>query len=161
MIELKYYGHDQNLEQRVIDIVEILNMADEVAIMSLKLAGIEKLKALRPDWQVGLLAAKSVGDLTRLEIDFLALNAGLVTPGLLRRAHRQGKEVLVWTVNDPVSMSRFISLGVDGIITDEPALAREVLAQREKLNLVERLLIQAAPLFGLPPPIKAYRDSSP
>ncbi|MEZ6054254.1 MAG: glycerophosphodiester phosphodiesterase [Planctomycetaceae bacterium] len=36
-IELKYYGHDQNLEQKVVGLVEEYGMVDDVVIMSLKL----------------------------------------------------------------------------------------------------------------------------
>jgi len=50
VIELKYYGNDQQLEQRVVDIVEQTGMVDNVAIMSLKYEGIQKIRKLRPDW---------------------------------------------------------------------------------------------------------------
>ena len=81
VIELKYYGHDQQLEQRVVDIVESMDMADQVAIMSLKLSGIQKLQAIRPDWPAGLLAATAVGDLSRLDVDYLAVNQNMAEPG--------------------------------------------------------------------------------
>jgi len=45
----------------------------------------------------------------------------LVTPRFLKAAHRAGKEVHVWTVNEKEEMRRLISLGVDGIITDYPS----------------------------------------
>ncbi len=161
VIELKYYGHDERLEQRVVDIVEAAGMADDVVVMSLKLEGIQKLQALRPQWTAGLLAAKAVGDLTRLDIDFLAVNQGMARPAFIRRAHRAGKKVFVWTVNDGLSLSRWASMGVDGVITDEPALARDILAQREQLNSVERLLLSAALFFGKPGIARQYRDDSP
>ena len=161
VIELKYYGHDQQLEQRVVDIVEQTGMSDSVAIMSLKYEGIQKIRELRPDWTIGLLSAKAVGNLSSLDTDFLAVNAGMAKPGFIRHTHRAGKQVFVWTINNPVDMSRMITLGVDGIITDEPAIAREVLAERANLSSVERLLIHAAVLFGRPPPSRLYRDESP
>ncbi len=68
---------------------------------------------------------------------------------------------LVWTINDRLSMSRYISLGVDGIITDEPELARTVLAERAELSSVERLLLHAAIILDQPLPEKHYRDQSP
>jgi len=48
-------------------------------------------------------------------------------------------------------MSTLISRGVDGIITDEPALARSILAQRTELSPPERLLVELAVLFGRKP----------
>jgi glycerophosphoryl diester phosphodiesterase len=161
VIELKYYGHDQQLEQRVVDIVESMQMADQVAVMSLKLEGIEKLKALRPDWTAGLLAATAVGDLTRLEVDFLAVNQNIANRAFIKRARQRGKQVFVWTVNDGLSLSRWLSAGVDGVITDEPALARQVLAQRSELSSAERLLLSLATLFGKPEIARQYRDNSP
>jgi glycerophosphoryl diester phosphodiesterase len=161
VIELKYYGHDQALEQRVIDIVEQAGMQDEVAVMSLKLAGVEKVRSLRPDWPIGLLAATAVGDLARLDVDFLAVSERLANPGLVRRAHAAGKKVFVWTVNDGLSLSRWMSTGVDGVITDEPGLARNIISQRGRLSTVERLLLSSALIFGQPDAVKKYRDNSP
>ena len=161
MIELKYYGHDQQLEQRVVDIVEQANMVSDVAIMSLKYDGIQKVRTLRPDWVVGLLSAKAIGDTAKLDVNFLAVNMAMATPRFISNAQSAGKQLFVWTVNDQVSMSRMMSLGVDGIITDEPELAREVLAERAEMSSVERLLIHTAVLVGRPIPQKEYRDQSP
>ncbi len=161
VIELKYYGHDQALEQRVVDVVEAAGMADDIVVMSLKLPGIQKLKALRPEWTAGLLAATAVGDLTRLDVDFLAVNAGMASPRFIRRARESGKPVFVWTINDSLSLSHWMSMGVDGVITDEPALAQEVLAQRASLSPAERLLLGAALFFGKPDVAGNYRDNSP
>ena len=161
VIELKYYGHDQQLEQRVIDLVEAANMADSVAIMSLKLEGVNKLKALRPDWTGGLLAATSVGDITRMNADFLAVNQNMANPAFIRRAHKAGKQVFVWTVNDPLSLSHWMSMGVDGVITDEPAMARKILQQRAELSPAQRLMLAGVLFFGKPEVLREYRDNSP
>jgi len=161
MIELKYYGHDDRLEQRVIEAVESADMADRVAVMSLSRAGVAKFRGLRPDWETGLLVARAIGNLERIDVDFLAVNTGMATRSFVRRAQRSGRRVLVWTVNDPVSMSRMMSLGVDGVITDEPALAREVLSERAEMGTSERLLVDVAMLFGRPAPRRIYRDESP
>ncbi len=161
VIELKYYGHDIKLEQRVIDVVEAQDMADQVVLMSLKLEGVQKAKALRPDWTAGLLAATAVGDLTRLDVDFLAVSAGLAKRGFVRRARSAGKPVFVWTINDAISLSDWMSRGVAGVITDEPALAREVLLQRAQLTTVQRLILSTAGLLGKSRAPGSYRDQSP
>lgn len=149
LIELKYYDQDQQLESRVADVVESTGMTSNVMLMSLKRKGIEKFASLRPNWPHGLLSTASVGDLTRLKVDFLALNANSATQAMIRRAHQRGMKVYVWTVNDPIHMSVLISRGVDGIITDEPGLARRVLEVREGLSLFGRLVVWIAGETGL------------
>ena len=109
----------------------------------------QAMAALRPDWRRGVLAARAVGDLTGLDADFLAVNTGQVSMQLLGRAHRAGKQVYVWTVDDPVTMSRLISMGVDGLITNDPGLARRVIAERAALSAPERLLLWLADRFRL------------
>jgi len=161
IIELKYYGHSVQLEQRVVDIVEQADMADDIMIMSLSLQGIQKIQALRPNWIAGLLAAQSAGNIAQIDVDFLAVSSRIATSQLIRRATAAGKPVYVWTVNDAISMSRMLSLGIDGIITDEPALARQVLEGRSELNSVERLLLHSAALMGQQLPNRVYRDDSP
>jgi glycerophosphoryl diester phosphodiesterase len=141
IIELKYYGHDVDLESRVARIVEEVEMVSDVAVMSLKYDGVRKMQALRPDWRYGVLAATAIGDLAALESDFLAVNTGQVSLQLIRRAHAQGKQIYVWTVDDPVTMSRMISMGVDGLITNEPALARQIMQARNQLTTYQRLAL--------------------
>ena len=149
-IELKYYGHNKQLEQRVVDIVEAHDMATEVMIMSLKIESVRKMKSLRPGWKVGLLMSVTAGDLRKIEADFLAVNAGFADWAFIKRAHAIDKEVLVWTVNDPISMSNMIGRGVDGLITDKPGLAKKVLKMRSELNAAERLLLELAGILGVP-----------
>ena len=148
-IELKDYGHGQMLEERVAGIVEACGMESDVVVMSLKPAVVKRMKSLRPDWTVGLLMSVSVGDASTLEADFLAVNARYVSRGFVRRAHRAGKQVFVWTTNDAVSISRMIGRGVDGVITDDPDLARRVIVQRAALSPVERVVLELAELLGV------------
>jgi glycerophosphoryl diester phosphodiesterase len=141
LIELKYYGHDVALESRVAEIVEQTGMAADVGVMSLKIPGVRKMQALRPDWPHGILAATALGDIAALDADFLAVNTGQVSVSLIRRVHAEGKKLYVWTVDDPLAMTRMISMGVDGLITNEPALARSVMEARNQLSAAERLLL--------------------
>ena len=48
----------------------------------------------------------------------------------IERAHQLGIAVHVWTVNEPAEIERLLDLGVDGIMTDRPAVLREVFEAR-------------------------------
>lgn len=161
LIELKYYGHDEQLEQRVIDVVEKVGMAKSVALMALKLDGVKKARALRPDWEMGILLSQAIGDISKMDVDFFAINMGMMKPSFVRRVHKIDKKVYIWTANDPISMTSMVSLGVDGLITDEPKMGQNVLTQRDTLGTVERLLLHTTVLLGEPIPKRVYRDNSP
>ncbi len=154
IIELKYYGHDQQLEQRVAEIVEAEGMQSEVMIMSLKSDKVQKMKALRPLWKVGLLASAAIGNLANADADFLAVNAGLATRDFIRSVHENDKQIYAWTVNDTSTMSTLIGRGVDGLITDKPALAQTVLEHRSNINLLGRILLELTEILGVPPEIR-------
>jgi glycerophosphoryl diester phosphodiesterase len=152
LIELKYYGHDQQLEQRVVDIVEQYEMSEHIMVMSLKPEGVKKLKAIRPQWQCGVLMSVAMGNVKKIDADFLAVNAKFATRGFVNRSHKIGREVFVWTVDDPASMSMLMNRGVDGIITNRPELTREVLRHRTEMNSSERLLTEIAAILGAEQP---------
>jgi glycerophosphoryl diester phosphodiesterase len=161
LIELKYYGHDQMLEQRVAQIVEDLGMENQIATMSLNYPAVQKMLELRPEWRTGVLAATAVGNLAGLEGDFIAVSTNAIGPRLIDKVHQAGKEIYVWTVNDPLQMSQMISMGADGLITDEPALVHQVLKVRAGLSTPERLVLWMSEELGLKLNTKAYRDDQP
>jgi glycerophosphoryl diester phosphodiesterase len=54
----------------------------------------------------------------------------VVDERFVQAAHRAGKAVHVWTVNDDESMARLLGLGVDGVISDVPTMLCGVLASQ-------------------------------
>jgi glycerophosphoryl diester phosphodiesterase len=54
----------------------------------------------------------------------------LVDERFVAAAHARGLQVHVWTVDTPEEIAGLLDLGVDGVMTDRPALLREVLEER-------------------------------
>ena len=52
------------------------------------------------------------------------------TERMIKREHARGRRVHVWTVNRPEDMRRLFAADVDGIFTDDPRLARQVLQEK-------------------------------
>jgi len=69
-------------------------------------------------------------------------------------------DVYVWTINDPVQMWTVLSRGVDGVITNEPALARHVMELRESMGPVARFVIWMSAETGLLAPREAVSVAS-
>lgn len=161
LVELKYYGHDEQLAARVAQIVDQAGMVADTAFMSLKPQQVADMQTVRPNARVGLLAATALGDLSQHSAGFLAVNTATASPGFIARAQAAGKDVYVWTVNDPLTMARMLARGADGLITDEPALARHVIETRSEMTPAKRLMLEFANLFGIRGTDKIYRDNSP
>jgi glycerophosphoryl diester phosphodiesterase len=58
----------------------------------------------------------------------------IVTNSFIRAAHKKGIRVFVWTVNDPNMIARLYKMGVDGIFTDDLAIATTVVEHLQLLG---------------------------
>ncbi|MBK7667978.1 MAG: hypothetical protein IPJ32_11945 [Sphingobacteriaceae bacterium] len=54
------------------------------------------------------------------------VNSHFASKRIIKKLHSQGKTVFVWTVNNKRKMKKLVRLKADGIITNKPDLAREV-----------------------------------
>jgi glycerophosphoryl diester phosphodiesterase len=68
------------------------------------------------------------GELAQLPDRFAGIP--VVDADVLRIAHDLGREVHVWTVDDPARMAALLDLGADGLLTDRPDLLRDLLVAR-------------------------------
>jgi glycerophosphoryl diester phosphodiesterase len=84
--------------------------------------------------QLGLAAAgqAEVGELPApcAQVPTAYGETAIVTEAFVHEAHRRGIQVHVWTIDDEAEMRRLLELGVDGIMTDRPAVLRSVLEER-------------------------------
>ncbi|MEQ6917621.1 glycerophosphodiester phosphodiesterase family protein [Halomonas aquatica] len=82
------------------------------------------------------------GSLERRGFDALALRHNRIDEEEIRLAGHYGYELYAWTLNERTVMSRLIDLGVDGIITDRPAMLAALIAERRRLGDGALLLVK-------------------
>ncbi|MFJ6427872.1 MULTISPECIES: glycerophosphodiester phosphodiesterase family protein [Microbacterium] len=92
--------------------------------------GSRTIASLRGASALHLSPARLLREIDALQVPERYGALKVLTPALLRAAHRHGVEVHVWTVNDPEDMRRLVGLGADGIVSDRADLAVKTLSPR-------------------------------
>jgi glycerophosphoryl diester phosphodiesterase len=121
-IEIKSDG----CEEKTAALIKDHDMYGDVIVSSFTHEYLKKIKELDPKIKTGALLddienEKQIDEIVAnchpdaLHPRYLMLNKSIV-----KKAHKKGLEVNVYTVNDPVSMKRMIDAGADGIITNYP-----------------------------------------
>ena len=123
------------LAAAVVSAVESAGLTEQVIVTSFNPFILEAVRAENPNIFRGQIYGTFRGaDLSGLEKfllrnlafnrraapDLLMMEDAHATRGRLRRLHRRGYRVFVWTVNDEAAVQHMLSVGVDGIITDYP-----------------------------------------
>ena len=126
-IELKVIG----VEKTVLDMVERYEMLRDIIISSFFHGTLVTVRDLSEIAVTAILVNKPKDELVLYALDFKA-NAinpqhQLVSPEFVHDAHTAGLKVLPWTVNDSQTMKELFAIDIDGLITDFPDRAVDVL----------------------------------
>ena len=143
-LDLKQAG----IEELLVAAIDRLGIRDRVIIGSFKDRRIARFRKLAGQgvatssgpWETrALWASARVGRPLNIRADALQVppsygNTTVVDDRCVRAAHAVGKQVHVWTINEPEEMRRLLDLGVDALITDRPdilpGVMRDHLADR-------------------------------
>src|SRR3972149_553877 len=142
-IELKNNASPlDKLPEKVAQIVLQHQMEERVIFSSFNPVAVMKIKRLLPQTACGLLILPGLpGSLERVIIPwfvrFESLNPALssVTTGMIRKEHAARRRVFAYTATQAEDIRRLFELGVDGLFTDDPPLALQVLAEKRKTGL--------------------------
>lgn len=133
-----YLSVTDELPEKVAGLVQRHNLQERVLFSSFNPIALRRIQRLLPGTPVGLLAYGGLpGLLARSWPGRLLAYQNLhpahqdVTPRLLQSAHRRGHKIIAYTVNQAEDMRRLFALGVDGIFTDDPMLALNILRSKQ------------------------------
>jgi glycerophosphoryl diester phosphodiesterase len=153
-IELKFYGKDRKLAERVARLIEREKFESQCEVSSLNYDGLRAARRSNPRLRTVAIVTLAIGDIDRLEVDALSVNARNLSNRLIRAARARHKDVYAWTVDDPRRMITLMERGVSNIVTNVPDVLIRLRAEFAKLNDLERRLLAARYLLGLEPELE-------
>ena len=102
-------------------------LRDQVAVASISYESLAKVKEIDPSMPTMYDMTLAYGSISSIEhVDYFSVDDFFVTQELVDEVQGAGKIIYAWTVNDPANMSRLIDYGIDGLVTDDIAQAREL-----------------------------------
>lgn len=137
LIETKYsYLYYPNIERHILNVIKNKNAFGWCKIISFNDRALFRINKLNKDIRMGkLFVGKSATlplsydttiNFKPLEryyfVDEIIVQHKYASKAFIDKVHQFGKELHVWTVNDPETIEKLIERGVDGIISDYPNL---------------------------------------
>ena len=99
------------------------------------------MKSYNENIKVGYILSAAYGDFYDMRnIDFFSVNAAYLSKRTIDAIHNSGKQVYAWTVNNKDSIKNLTNKGVDGVITDNPVLARETIYSRDTSETIVNMI---------------------
>lgn len=133
---------DQSVDP-LIDLIRRRQLADRIGVGSFSGSRVARLRAAVPGlatspgpWGIALILLMALvwprwrPRHTMVQIPRRAWVLPLASRFWIRRYHRMGLQVHVWTINEEADMRALLDAGVDAIMSDRTELLRSVLEQR-------------------------------
>ena len=129
---------DLSIVAKTITAVKEKGLFDKLLISSFSPDVLVECKKIDPNCKTGFLYAPNkaffykemlfgyVKFAKKIKADYLHPHYFSVTKSFVKNLHKNGIKVNVWTVDDPKIATKLIKYGVDGLITDLPAMANEL-----------------------------------
>ena len=147
-IELKINGHGRQLPESVVKIIEDNDFENEVFVSSYGYNELLKVKNLNSDIATAFMILESIGSLDDIKTPCLSLSGEMFSDKSILSL-KNNKYILVWTIDKEKDMKHYIDLQVNNIITNNPVLLKQVLAEKQSQTYTEKLLSEISIWFNI------------
>ncbi len=113
------------IELKMLFILSHYDYLNRTIFSSFDYRSLRRVREMAPEVRIAVLYGKRGREdpfqvAAELQAYALQVQKELATPDLLSKAEELGLKTFVWTVNEVSEMKKFLSLGVDGLISDFP-----------------------------------------
>lgn len=161
-IELKDIGEVEGFEESVLKIVQKYGMEDRCVFASFYYPYLAHIKELDEDAQILYFTTSTKITVTEeFPAEYYGMNIGSMSAELVDTVHASGGKIFAWTADSPMTITNAQALGVDGIITNRPGLAKVI--TRPRYSFLEEHYQKSLTMPGLYEPslLEAHRDMVP
>ena len=135
LVELKPHGKEpENYAELFIDEIRRLGVDKEYKTMSLDLDLMEEIEDKAPEIETGYVIPLQFGSFAEDSIDFFVIEDFSFNDILSIQAKKDGKDIFVWTINDPDKITKYLHKPVSAIITDYPEMVEDEIKNEEEDN---------------------------
>ena len=127
MVEVKSDGpYARLLLEHTVTQIQTLGQTEEWTLASADANLLSRSKQLRPELSTLLIGVALPEDMQQPDVDGYSIQLYGLTAQTVAQAKALDKKVYAWTVNTPQEIQRALALGVDGLVTDQPVLTRQL-----------------------------------
>lgn len=143
---LEIKGTTPDIETRIMDMLIDYDMVTSTTIMSFNQQQLKNIKMMSEEITTMLLIPVFVGSITPVVgldyIDSFGLRFDMIKahPEYVDLIHNKDKRVYVWTLNRASDITFAVNEDVDGVITDDPLLAIELVYEKVTPTLLQDLI---------------------
>ena len=131
-LEIKASG----LAQKIIDVLQNADLIESTIISSFIHKELSEVQKIEPSVKLaplllGIRKNKTLQKAVDNKFGYIHPQFKLINKSFIDAAHQKDIKVNAWTVDEKDDMEKLIDMGIDGIITNDVELAKEVLNRNE------------------------------
>lgn len=128
MLELKSGGDEDRLARIVVELVRSMQMEEECLLASSSAGMLRLCRSIAPEIKRVYIARTVVPGMGALvSAQGYSVDRRWAGAAAALQAHGEGRDLYIWTANSYSQLRHVLALGPDGLITDDPLLAKELL----------------------------------
>jgi glycerophosphoryl diester phosphodiesterase len=125
-LDIKHYANSPpGIELKILFTLSYYGFLDRTIVASFDYRCLGRVRELAPESRLGVIYGAAIKEdpfqtARQLEAASIHVQKELATREFLDKAREEGLDVHVWTVNELCDMEKFVSLGVQGLVSDFP-----------------------------------------